>query len=369
MARRDVFWMTRALKLARRGAGRTAPNPCVGAVVVRHGRIIGEGFHARYGGAHAEVVALRQAGARARGAQLFVTLEPCDHTGQTPPCTETVLRSGIREVICAMRDPHPLVNGRGLRRLRRAGVRVRVGLLRREAEALNRPFLTAIHQRRPYVTLKMAQTLDGKIATVTRRSRWITGAAARRIVHQLRRAADAILIGVGTVLADDPRLAVRADGVPSARDPWKIIVDGRLRTPLSARVVRSARRARVLIATTQRAPAARGRQLTARGIHVAVLPSRRGRVRLAALHRLLLARGVQHVLIEGGGEIAASALAERLVDRVVWFVAPKILGGTRAPTSVGGPGIAHLSRAIQLAGVSVRRVGSDLMITGDVVYS
>ena len=360
--------MRRALALARRGAGRTAPNPCVGAVVVRRGRIVGEGFHARYGAPHAEAVALRRAGPLARGARLLVTLEPCDHYGKTPPCTDAIVRAGIREVVCAMRDPHPIVNGRGMRRLRRAGVRVRVGLLAREAAAINRAFVTAVRSRRPYVTLKMAQTLDGKIATVARQSRWITGVAARRIVHQLRREADAVLVGIGTVLADDPRLSVRRDGVPSGRDPLKIIVDDRLRTPLTSRLVRAARRCRVLIATTARAPAARRRQFAARGVDVVVAPSHRGRVRLAALGRLLLRRGVQHLLIEGGGEVAASALAERFVDRVAWFVAPKIVGGTRAPTAVGGAGIARLPRAIRLLRPAVRWVGSDLLIEGDVAY-
>ena len=304
--------MRRALALARRGAGRTAPNPCVGAVVVRRGRIVGEGFHARYGAPHAEAVALRRAGPLARGARLLVTLEPCDHYGKTPPCTDAIVRAGIREVVCAMRDPHPIVNGRGMRRLRRAGVRVRVGLLAREA--------------------------------------------------------DAVLVGIGTVLADDPRLSVRRDGVPSGRDPLKIIVDDRLRTPLTSRLVRAARRCRVLIATTARAPAARRRQFAARGVDVVVAPSHRGRVRLAALGRLLLRRGVQHLLIEGGGEVAASALAERFVDRVAWFVAPKIVGGTRAPTAVGGAGIARLPRAIRLLRPAVRWVGSDLLIEGDVAY-
>ena len=211
--------MSRALALARRGAGRTAPNPLVGAVVVKGGRVVGEGFHARYGGPHAEVVALRRAGARARGAQLFVTLEPCDHHGKMPPCTAAVIRAGIREVVCAMRDPHAIVNGRGFRRLRRAGLRVRTGVLRDAAAQLNRAFVTAMTRRRPYVTLKMAQTLDGKIATVTRQSRWITGPRARRRVHALRREAGAILVGVETVVADNPRLGMRADGQPVVGPP------------------------------------------------------------------------------------------------------------------------------------------------------
>ena len=360
--------MRRALTLARRGQGRTAPNPMVGAVLVRRGRVIGEGHHARYGGPHAEVGALRRAGRRARGAALYVTLEPCDHHGNTPPCTAAIVRAGVREVVCAMRDPHPLVHGRGILRLRRAGLRVRTGLLAEEARALNRAFVMAVTKRRPYVTLKMAQTLDGKIATVTRQSRWITGPAARRVAQQLRRAADAMLVGVGTVLADDPRLGVRADGVPSPRDPLKVVVDDALRTPLRSRLVRSARRCRTLIATTRRAPAARRRQFLQRGVEVAVCPLRRGHVRLGYLCRLLARRGVQHLVIEGGGEVAASALAERLVDRIVWFVAPTIVGGQAAPTAVGGPGIPRLQRAIRVTRSTVRRIGRDLLIEGDVVY-
>lgn len=368
MAREDDRLMTRALALARRGAGRTAPNPLVGAVIVKNGRVVGEGFHARYGGPHAEVVALHRAGRSTRGATLYVTLEPCAHHGKTPPCTEAIARAGIREVVCAMRDPHPLVNGRGMRRLRHAGIRVRAGVLAEPARQLNRAFLTAVTCRRPYVILKMAQTLDGKIATVTRQSRWITGPAARRHVHALRREADAILVGIDTVLADDPRLGVRADGQPSANDPIKVIVDDRLRLPLGSHLVRSARHRLVVAATTARASAARRRHLARCGVEVVPLPSRRDRVDLRALCRWLLRRGVHQLLIEGGGEVAASALAARIVDRAAWFVAPSLIGGALAPTSVGGPGITHVSRAVRLRQPTARWIGRDLLIEADLLY-
>ncbi len=367
MSRTDLRCMTRALALARRGAGRVAPNPLVGAVVVSNGHIVGEGYHARFGGPHAEVVALRRAGRRARRGTLYVTLEPCNHQGHTPPCTEAILRAGVREVVCAMRDPHPLVNGGGLRRLRQAGVRVRVGLLAAEARHMNRAFLAALTTRRPHVTLKMAQTLDGKIATVTRQSRWITGPAARHIVHQLRRGADAILVGIETALADDPRLGIRRDGRPTSADPIKVIVDDRLRLPLRAQVVKHAKHARVIVATTTRNHT-KHRRLARQGVTVLVVPSRRGRVDLRALCRVLVTRGVQHLLIEGGGEVAASALADRLVDHLVFFISPKIVGGKYAPTAVGGVGILRLDRAIRVRRQTVRQVGEDLLIEGDVVY-
>lgn len=354
--------MRRALDLARRGLGDTSPNPCVGAVVVNDGVVVGRGYHRRAGAPHAEVEALRRAGSSARGATLYVTLEPCNHTGRTPPCCEAILACGISRVVIAAKDPNPITNGRGLARLRRSGVRVVAGVLSREAEALNEPFRKAMTTGLPFVIAKMGQSLDGKIATRIGESRWITSAASRRLGHELRSRADAILVGVNTVLQDDPRLTARAARRRKDR-PVTVIVDRRLRTPITARcLVRPA-----LIAITSASASARAR-FARRGVEVLALPPRRGRVPLRRLCRLLARRGVQSVLIEGGGEVLAGALEERIVDRLVFCVAPIVIGGRSAPSSVGGSGIARLSRAIRLADVSYRRIGSDLCVDARVVY-
>lgn len=356
-------FMSQALRLARRGLGRTSPNPMVGALVVRHGRVAGRGFHHRAGGPHAEVLALRQAGARARGATLYVTLEPCAHTGRTPPCADAVIAAGISRVVAAMRDPNPRTNGRGCRRLRAAGVRVTEGVLRREAQALNETFSTRMTRRRPFVSVKVAQSLDGKIATAAGQSRWISGRAARAFVHRLRAQADAVLVGVNTVLADDPRLTARGRTARRPRPLLRVVADGALRTPSSARLF-TQQPSSVVIATTSRAPSSRARRLAACGAHVVRLPARRGGVDLRALCRYLARREVNHLLIEGGGEVIASALADRLVDRVYWMQAPILIGGRTAPGSVGGAGVSALARAIRLAAVHTRRLGNDWLVEG-----
>ncbi len=359
--------MHRALALARRGLGRTAPNPMVGAVVVRGGRIVGEGYHHRAGQPHAEVLALRQAGPRARGATLYVTLEPCNHDGRTPPCCDAILASGIARVVAADRDPNPVTDGRGFARLRRSRVRLVTGVLAREARDLNAPFHKAMRAGLPWVVAKIGQSVDGKIATRTGQSRWITSAAARRLGHQWRSRVDAVLVGVNTVLQDDPRLSARA-GRPPAGRPMKIIVDSRLRTPVTARCLSRQSPAPTLIATTVR-PSARQRDAFARrGAELLTLPARRGRVPLRRLCRVLVKRGLQSLLIEGGGEVLAGALAERLVDRVVWCIAPLIIGGRGAPSAVGGEGIPALARAVRLADMRVSRLGPDLVVDARVMY-
>ena len=354
--------MHRALVLARRGEGRTSPNPAVGAVIVKQDRVVGEGFHRRAGATHAEVEALRQAGPRARGATLYATLEPCNHFGRTPPCCDAILAAGIRRVVVAMPDPNPITDGRGLRRLARAGVRVVRGVLEAEARALNEPFLHVMRTGRPLLIAKMGESLDGKIATARGESRWITSPAARRLAHRWRSRVDALLIGIRTVLRDDPRLTVRGAPQRPGR-PIRIIVDSHLRTPPSARCLRSP----TLIATTARRPA-KAAALSRRGAEVLCLPARRGRVPLRLLCRRLAQRGVHSVLLEGGGELLAGALAERLVGRVVFLIAPILLGGRTAPSAIGGDGVQRLSRAIRLAEVSVRRVGSEVCVEGQVVY-
>ncbi len=364
--------MALALRLARKGMGRTSPNPMVGAVVVNDGRIVGQGSHRRAGAPHAEVMALRQAGAAARGATLYCTLEPCNHFGRTPPCCEAIVSSGVSEVVVATRDPNPITNGRGLVRLRRAGIRVLVGVLAEEARDLNAAFFKVMRTGLPSAIAKAGQSLDGKIATVTGESRWITSPASRAVGHQWRSRVDAILVGLNTVMRDDPDLTVRA-GPRRASRPVKVILDSRLRTPLTARCLASP--PATLIATISRNHA-RQAAFARRGVEVVSLrpagrrgrPDGHSRVPLRPLFRLLARRGLHSVLIEGGGEALAGALAERLVDRVIFCIAPLLIGGRAAPSSVGGEGIRRLSRAVRLSGFSCSRVGADLCVEARVVY-
>ena len=360
--------MRRALQWARRGVGRTAPNPPVGAVVVKNGRVVGAGFHRRAGAPHAEVEALRRAGPRARGATLYVTLEPCNHVGRTPPCCDAILQAGIATVVIGTKDPNPITNGRGMAKLRRSGVRVVTGVLQAEAQRLIEPFAKTVTTGLPLVTAKVGQSVDGKIATTRGQSRWITSPEARRMSHILRAQADAILVGSRTVLQDDPLLTVRYGALHRRGRPLKVIVDSRLRTPATARCVSSASPAPTLIATTTRAGRA-GAALRKRGVDILVLPAQKdGRVPLRPLCRQLAARGIQSVLIEGGGEVLAGAFAERIVDRVTFFIAPILIGGRAAPSAFGGDGVPRLSRAIRLADVTYRRVGPDLCVDARVVY-
>lgn len=359
----DQIGMARALALAGQGRGLTSPNPMVGALIVRDGLPVGEGVHRRAGSPHAEVEALKAVGPRAEGACLYVNLEPCVHRGRTPPCVDAILAAGIRRVVVGCLDPNPLVNGRGVERLREAGVEVTVGVREDEARALNRAFFKFIATDRPFVTLKAALTLDGKIAAWDGNSRWITGEEARTEVHRMRAGADAILVGIETVLRDDPELTVRLPDV-GPREPLRVVADSRLRTPPDARVLRAGTPGRTVIACVAGAPAEAARALRARGVEVLDCPARDGRVDLDALLAELARRGVVSLLAEGGGELNASLLEAGLVDRVAFFVAPAVLGGRGAPGPVGGSG-RGLKEALRLGPLEVRRVGPDLLIEAD----
>ena len=360
----DETFMRRALALAERGRGLTSPNPMVGAVVVHEGEVVGEGFHARAGEPHAEVVALADAGTRARGATLYVTLEPCNHQGRTPPCAPAVLASGIARVVAAIADPNPFVAGGGVALLRSAGVPAETGLLAPEAAAQNRAFLTAMRERRPHVTLKAGMTADGKIADIHGSARWITGEAARAEAHRQRSESDAIVVGVTTVLRDDPALTVRL-GAPWPREPYRVVLDTSARTPVTAQVITAATPARALIAVGETAPRSRVAALEAAGATVLVCATRDGRIAVEALLAGLFARDVRAVLLEGGGEVHAAFLDAGVVDRVTLFVAPMLLGGRDAPTVVGGVG-RELKSAIRLDELTARPVGSDLLLEADV---
>jgi len=358
--------MRRALELAERGRGLTSPNPMVGAVVVTpEGEVVGEGFHARAGGRHAEVEALRAAGARARGATLYVTLEPCSHQGRTPPCSAAVIEAGVARVVAAVSDPNPLVSGRGFAQLRAAGIAVVTGPGAVEAERQNRVFLTAMRERRPHVTLKAGMTLDGKIADLHGGSRWITGELARQRAHRLRSEADAIVVGIGTVLRDDPELTVRLPQ-PWPREPLRVVLDTGARIPVGARLIRGGRPGSAVVAVGAEAPTARLEAIAATGATIVPCRTRDGRVDLGALLTELFAREVRAVLVEGGGEVHGAFLDAGLVDRVAMFAAPLLIGGRGATPVVGGAG-RELKSAIRLGSFTVTPLGDDLLVEADVV--
>jgi diaminohydroxyphosphoribosylaminopyrimidine deaminase/5-amino-6-(5-phosphoribosylamino)uracil reductase len=361
---RDARFMRRALELAERGRGRTSPNPMVGAVVVSGDTIVGEGFHERAGGPHAEVVALAAAGARSRGATLYVTLEPCSHHGRTPPCAPAVVAAGVRRVVAALVDPDPRVSGRGLATLRAAGVEVAAAVLTDEAERQNRVFVGAMRLGRPHVTLKAAMTLDGRIADLHGESKWITGAQARAVAHRLRSESDAIVVGVGTALRDDPALTVRLD-TPWPREPYRVVLDTHARTPADARLIATGTPARALVMTGAEASRDRVAALTAAGAAVLPVVVRDGHVDLRAVLDALAAREVRAVLVEGGGEVHGAFLDAGLVDRVAVFIAPRLLGGRGAISAIQGVG-SPLKSALHLSALEVIHVGDDVLIEADV---
>ncbi len=341
----DERFMARALRLAARGLGETNPNPVVGCVVVREGRVVGEGHHARAGGPHAEVVALARAGARARGSTLYVTLEPCTHQGRTPPCVPLILSAGVRRVVAALPDPDPRVDGRGLSLLRRAGLRVRTGVLGVEALLLNERFVVSTRAVRPFVLLKAGITLDGRLATARGESRWITSPAQRRQARRLRRLHDAVLVGIGTVLADDPLLLP----VPGVRRPFlRVVLDSHLRLPPQSRLARSARRFPLLVLCRE-ADAGRRRRLQARGVAVLCQPGARSGVSLPWALAALWRRGIRSLMVEGGSEVLGAFLAARLVDAVALFRAPLLLGGRHSRPAFGGPDPKGLRQALRLS--------------------
>jgi diaminohydroxyphosphoribosylaminopyrimidine deaminase/5-amino-6-(5-phosphoribosylamino)uracil reductase len=368
----DLKFVRQALRLAGRGYGQTSPNPMVGAVLVKVGKVIGQGWHRRAGQAHAEIEAIRDAqarGANPKGATLYVTLEPCCTHGRTPPCTEAIVAAGIRRVVVAATDPNPAHAGHGFRVLRRAGIEVMPGLLAEEAARLNEAFNHWIVHRTPFVIVKAAMTLDGKIATASGESKWITGQAARAEGMRLRAGADAILVGVNTVLKDDPALTVRAvQGsrfkVPSSK-LRRVILDSQARTPLKAQVVNDESASLTTIVVSPTAPANRVVALAER-VRVLRAPQRHGSIDLRWLLKRLGAEQVTSLLVEGGGEVNASFLLKGFAHRVVFFYAPTILGGRDARHAVGGHGIGRLADVIELRNVEWRRAGADLTMTARV---
>lgn len=351
----EVNWMRRALELAERGRGAVEPNPLVGAVIVRDGAMVGEGWHERFGQAHAEVNALAMAGASARNATLYVTLEPCCHQGKTPPCTDALLRAGIRRVVAALADPFPQVNGKGAEVLRAAGVTVDMGLCEEEARRLNAPYLKLLATGRPHVHAKWAMTLDGKIATREGHSKWISNEASRRRVHELRGRMDAILVGIGTVLADDPQLTARP---PGPRTATRIVLDSRCRLPPRSILARTARETPTLVVTAADAPVERLRGLEALGCEI--LPLLEGRASVPALLAELGRRRMTNVLVEGGSAVLGSFLDTGAIDEVHVFVAPQLVGGAEAFTPLGGHGVGTVRQALRLDAIEVELIEGDV---------
>jgi diaminohydroxyphosphoribosylaminopyrimidine deaminase / 5-amino-6-(5-phosphoribosylamino)uracil reductase len=356
----DRRFMRIACRLAGKAAGRTSPNPMVGAVLVRDGKMVGSGFHQFAGGDHAEIVALKKAGINANGATLYINLEPCNHQGRTPPCTRSLILAGIKDVVVGMKDPNPLVSGRGLRALTRAGVKVRTGVLEDECRTLNEAFTKFITRGLPFVTLKLAASLDGKIATSSGDARWISCEESRTAVHLLRNSYDAVLVGAGTVITDNPQLTCRIAG---GRDPWRIILDARLRIPLNAGLLRQRGSDKNLIVTSDTAPAGKIRALEKLGATVWRLPARQGAVRWLPLLKKLAKIGIVSVLIEGGATTAAGALKGKMVDKMLLFYAPKLLGGD-ARYMIDSLEVRRIKQSVTLQNLKVQKSGTDLLVSG-----
>jgi len=353
-------YMNLAFNLAKKAKGKTSPNPMVGAIVVKNGRIIGRGYHQKAGLSHAEVIALDQAGSKAQGATLYVTLEPCTHFGKTPPCVHRIIASGVKEVIIGMVDPNPKNNGKGIEILRQNKIKVKVGFLEDELRALNAVFIKYISKRIPFITVKVGQSLDGKIATRTGDSKWVTSDKSRSYAHKLRSEFDAVMVGVNTVLRDNPRLS-----------PWlsdrrliKIVVDSQLSTPQDANIF--SKDSPVIIATLPALPGqeTENREILAKKAKILEVKEKEGQINLKDMMKKLAHEGIANILVEGGGTLLGSLFDEGLVDRVLFFISPKIIGGKEAISSVMGQGVVRADRAIKLKQVSLKRIGEDFLIEG-----
>jgi diaminohydroxyphosphoribosylaminopyrimidine deaminase/5-amino-6-(5-phosphoribosylamino)uracil reductase len=356
-------YMRRALALAKRGMGTTSPNPMVGAIVVKGGKIVGEGYHHKAGEEHAEILALNKAGQHARGGTLILNLEPCSHAGKTPPCVNSVIRAGIRKVVMAMEDPNPLVNGKGVALLRKAGIDVKVGLLAREARVLNEAFIAYMEKKRPFFIMKAAASLDGKIATRIGESKWITNEESRAYANQMRSVMDGIMVGINTVILDNPLLLPRV--AKPKRYPVRIVLDSKLRIPLSCELVKTGSKYKTLIFTLPDSRQEKESRLKSMGVEVVhVAEGENGRVSLKGICDELRKREIVSVLVEGGGELNSSFIQEGLIDKVVLFYAPKLIGGKNASSLVGGKGIDFLKDACRIDIFSVRKLKEDICVEG-----
>ncbi len=352
--------MERALKLSKKSVGFVNPNPMVGAVIVKDNRIIGEGYHEYFGGAHAEVNAFKNAREDVAGATMYVTLEPCSHYGKTPPCADAIVRNKISKVVIGMIDPNPLVAGRGIEILRNNGIEVITGIMESEIKKTNEVFIKYITKKQPFCIMKTAMTMDGKIATSTGDSKWISNEKSRSYVHELRHRVAGIMVGIGTVLKDDPQLTTRRDG--SSKNPIRIIIDSKARIPLEAKVLKCDEKTKTIIITTELAEGTKIEAIKQKGAEVIVIPSKNNRVDLKNLMSVLGDAGIDSILLEGGSTLNYSALEEGIVDKVITFISPKIFGGTSSKTPVGGVGIEHVKDSILLTDTEVTKFDEDIMI-------
>lgn len=356
----DEYWMKQALRLAEKGRGHTSPNPMVGAVLIKGDKVVGKGYHRRAGEAHAEAIALREAGQEAKGATLYINLEPCSHFGRTPPCAPALIEAGVVRVVVGTEDPNPLIKGKGLEMLRNAGIEVTVGVCGDVSRRLNEAFFKYIQTKEPFVILKIAATLDGKIATKHGESKWITGEPSRRFVHQLRSRVDGLLVGIGTILKDDPLLTARIRG---GRTPFRVILDSCLRMPEKAKVIEEGPEKTILV-TTELALKEKIDFFAKKGVNVLVLDSLGRKVNLKSLLKTLGEMEMTSLMVEGGSAINGSFLAQGLVDKIYLFLSPKFLGGGGALGIFGGEGVERLSDAVSLDRMNIKRIGEDLLIEG-----
>jgi len=354
--------MLRALELACKG--KTTPNPKVGAVLVKNNRIIAEGFHARAGGPHAEVVALRKAGNKAKGADLYINLEPCCHVGRTPPCTDAIIQSGVSRVFAGMKDPNKLVQGKGVRALKASGIKVSLGLMQKDCEKLNEVFVKVMKTGMPFVTIKTAMSLDGKIATRQGDSQWISGVESRNFVHELRNQNDAILVGTNTILKDNPQLTCRLKK-GQGNHPARIILDQKNKVPLKAKVFANSKTQQVIYVCGSGLTPKREKFFASGNIEILKVKTQKSGFDLKHLMKLLVQRDLTSVLIEGGSEINSSALTAGIVDRIFAFISPILVGGQQAPGPIGGKGVAKIAKAMKLKNMRVVQMGKDLMVEAE----
>jgi diaminohydroxyphosphoribosylaminopyrimidine deaminase/5-amino-6-(5-phosphoribosylamino)uracil reductase len=357
----DNYYMERAIEISKKAVGFVNPNPLVGAVIVKDNRIIGEGYHEYFGGPHAEVNAFKNAKEDVEGATMYVTLEPCSHYGKTPPCADAIVKSKIAKVVVGMIDPNPQVSGRGIEILRSNGIDVIVGVMDKEIKKTNEIFIKYITQKRPFCIMKTAMTIDGKISTSTGDSKWISNEKSRSYVHELRQNVTGIMVGIGTVLADDPELTTRRQDKIS-KNPIRIVIDSKAKIPLESKVLKCDDKTKTIIATTEFAKDSKVEAIKQKGAVVIVTKSKNGWVNLTELMSLLCEMGIDSILLEGGSTLNYSALQEGIVDKVITFISPKIFGGTTGKTPVGGQGVEHVSDSIVLRDAEVTRFDEDIMI-------
>lgn len=357
-------YMRIAMEEGKKGKGYVYPNPMVGAVIVKHNRVIAKGYHRYFGGAHAEIEALSTAGKKVKGADLYVTLEPCSHQGKTPPCADEIIKAGIKKVVIAMKDPNPIVKSRGIGKLKRAGIEVKTGILGKSAEKMNRDYMKYIKEnknRKAHVILKIAMTMDGKIATYSGDSKWITCEASRNYVHKLRGNSDAIITGINTVLTDNPLLTARTKGLH--KNPVRIILDSYCRIPLNLKII-SDKSAKTVIMTSNKASSKKIQQLRKKGIEVIIMPVKDGHISIKSAVEYIKRKNIKDIMIEAGAEVNFNALNSGVVDEVYVFIAPKIIGGKEAKSAVSGKGIKYFKDSINIKNMQIERVGIDILIRG-----